>query len=335
MEIVKATRKATPSLIGLWGPSGSGKTYSALRIARGLVGATGKIGVIDTENRRAEFYANVAGGWDHLDLQPPFSPQRYTEAFRKFEDAGGYGCIIVDSMSHAWEGEGGVLDIANSQTTQSGRAMTGLAKWNAPKMGYKRMLNGLLRAPFHVIFCLRAKEGVRQKGKGNDAEIENIGLEPICEKNFIYEMTVSVLLGPDHMPLFQDKERFKCSPSIPAVKAPEEIWGAIKPNQHLSEEVGVAIAEWVGGGADFDRAGEQLKRVARDVSTLGLVRLEQHWKTLSKAEKKILLPFMDEFKSIAAQADVENEQTEPGAVEPEGSDPFADKFTGPGQQAAE
>lgn len=330
--IVKAERKATPALIGLWGPSGSGKTFSALRLARGLVGPQGKIGVIDTENRRAEFYANVAGGWDHIDLQPPFGPQRYTEAFKSYEDAGKYGCIIVDSMSHVWEGEGGVLDIANSQTTKSGRDMIGLAKWNAPKTAYKRMLNGLLRAPFHVIFCLRAKESVRQKGKGSDAEIESLGLAPICEKNFIYEMTVSVLLGPDHRPLFKDTERFRCSPEVPAVKAPGEVWGAIKPGEYLSEETGQAIAEWVNGGASFDQDGEKLKRAARDVASLGMDRLEQHWGTLTKAQKKILQPHLEEFKAIAAKAD--EEASHDGADEPAGDDPFADKFSG-GQQAAE
>lgn len=331
--IVKAERKATPALIGLWGPSGSGKTFSALRIARGLVGPKGKIGVIDTENRRAEFYANVAGGWDHLDLQPPFGPARYTEAFKSFEDAGGYGCIIVDSMSHAWEGEGGVLDIANSQTTKGGRDMTGLAKWNAPKMAYKRMLNGLLRAPFHVIFCLRAKEAVRQKGKGNDAEIESLGLAPICEKNFIYEMTVSVLLGPDHKPLFNNTERFRCSPEVPAVKAPNDIWGAIKPGEYLSEETGQAIQEWVGGGATFDHDAEQLKRTARDIATLGTDRLKQHWDGLNKAQRKILAPHMDEMKSLAAKADEESDGVVSNAAPAE--DPFADRFTGNGQAAAE
>lgn len=324
-NIVKAQRKATPALIGLWGPSGSGKTYSALRIARGLVGPQGKIGVIDTENRRAEFYANVAGGWDHLDLQPPFGPQRYTEAFGAFEKAGGYGCIIVDSMSHVWEGEGGVLDIAGSQRTNDGREMPGLAKWNAPKTAYKRMLNGLLRAPFHVIFCLRAKEAVRQKGKGRDLEIEHLGLSPICEKSFIYEMTVSVLLGPDHKPLFRDGERFRCSPDVPSVKAPDELWGTIKPNEYLSEDTGREIAEWVNGGATFDQDADALKRAARDVASLGMAALQKHWDSLKPAQKKMLKQHLDEFKSIAARADEEVSHDEP---EQAGDDPFDDKFSG-------
>lgn len=317
--ITPATRKSTPALVCLWGMSGSGKTYSALRLARGLVGPAGRIGLIDTENRRAEFYATVGGGWDHIDLQPPFSPARYTEALKSFEDAGGYDCIIVDSMSHVWEGQGGVLDMAGANTSK------GLQKWNAPKVAYKRMANGLMRAPFHVIFCLRAKESVRQVGD----KIENLGLAPICEKNFIYEMTVSVLLGRDHKPVFDNTGQYRSTPEIPSVKAPEEIWGSIKPGEYLSEETGKTIAAWINGGAAFDHDGESLKRTARDISTLGTEALRQHWDALDKAGKKILQPHMEEMKEIAALAD--EEAKNPNAEDDEDTgpqdDPFADQFT--------
>lgn len=325
--ITKAQRKATPALIAIWGGSGSGKTMSALLMARGLVGPSGKIGLIDTENRRAEFYADIAGGWNHLDLQPPFSPDRYSEAFQEFEDAGGFGCIVVDTMSHVWQGEGGILEMADEI------GGNGLHKWKAPKMAFQRMQNKLLRAKFHVIFCLRAKEGVRQKGSGKGAEIESIGLTPICEKGFIHEMTVSVLLGPDHKPLFQETERLKCSPLVPMVKAPDELWGSIKPNHFLNEETGAAITEWIGGGAAFDQEFEQMKRVARDVSTLGMDALEKHWTSLSKAQRKRMAGILDDLKATAARADSEP-AGEAGATEPNDDAPFGDRFTPAGTNGA-
>jgi len=313
--ITKAVRKSVPSLIALWGPSSAGKTYSALHIARGLVGPKGKIGLLDTENRRAEFYADLAGGFEHLDLQPPFTPDRYTTAFKAFESAGGFGCVIVDSMSHVWGGEGGVLDWANK--TGGG----GLQKWQAPKMAYQRMVNSLLRAPYHVIFCLRAKDGVKQVGKGKDATIESVGAQPICGKGFLYEMTVSTLLGPDHCPAFQGEGALiKCDPLIPALKAPEEIRGIFKQGEPLGIDTGKRIAQWVAGAAVFDIDQAQLERIARDVATMGSDRAREHWSKLTKAEQKALAPIKDELKAIAAEADAANENHEPDQLGATGTD---------------
>jgi len=302
--IRQAVRKGTPALISLWGPSGSGKTFTALHLARGLVGPNGKIGLIDTENRRAEFYADLVGGWDHLDLQPPFTPERYTQAFAAFEDAGGYGCVIVDSMSHVWEGEGGVLDLAEKNN------YSGLKKWQAPKMAYKRMVNALLRAPFHVIFCLRAKDAVRQVGGGKDAKIETVGIQPISGKGFIYEMTVSALLGPDHRPVIMGRPSpLVCDPLIPSVKAPAELTHIFQTGDYLGIETGKEIAKWVSGGAAFDVDRAKLERIARDVATMGTEALHRHWTSISKEERQALAPIKDELKLIAEEADRASAET--------------------------
>src|SRR5688572_12024624 len=105
----KAVRTNTSTLIALAGSSGSGNTYSAIRLARGLVGHHGKVVVIDTEPGRALHYADRFD-FDHLDMQPPFSPQAYQGAIEAAEKAG-YGAIVIDSMSHEWAGDGGCQDI--------------------------------------------------------------------------------------------------------------------------------------------------------------------------------------------------------------------------------
>lgn len=299
-EIRRAERKGQPALVGLWGPSSSGKTYTALLIARGLVGPSGKVGVIDTENRRAEFYAGLGGDWDHLDLQPPFTPDRYTFAFNAFAKAGGYGCIIVDSLSHVWEGEGGVLDLAEHNN------YSGLKKWQAPKMAYKRMVNNLLRAPFHVIFCLRVKDGVKQVGGGQYAKIENVGAQPICGKGFIYETTVSALLGPDHCPVFPGPAALiHPDPLIPSLKAPEDLKSIFKEGQPLGIDTGKKIAAWVAGGAAFDFDTAKLAQEARDVASMGREKFLLHWKGLSSEQRDALRNNIAEFQAIASAADAE------------------------------
>lgn len=321
MIIEKAVRKGTPPLISLWGPSGSGKTYSALLMARGLVAPTGKIGMIDTENRRAEFYAELAGGWDHLDLQPPFTPDRYVQALKAFEEKGDYGCVIIDSTSHVWAGEGGVLEMADNGKTAKGRPLNGMIKWKAPKMAYNRMLNYLLRAPFPVIFCLRAKDGYEQNGN----DVNNLGLVPISGKGFIYEMTISVLIGPDHKPAFPGG-MVKSAPLIPAIKAPEALIGTIRPGEFLGEGNGKLISDWVSGGVDVDKHAEALKREAREVATFGADRFRQYFAEKDAAQKAVLKTIMPELQAIAENAD----EADPDTVEDD-EDPFDNPSPAPAQ----
>ena len=306
-EITKAVRSATPALINIWGPSSSGKTLTSLLIARGLVGPEGKIGLIDTENKRALYHADKAGGWEHLDYQPPFSPDRYTGALNVFEDKG-IGCVIIDSTSHVWEGEGGVLDMAESGTNANGSSKNGLNKWNKPKSSYKRMINNMLRAPFHVIFCLRSKDGYSQKGFGKDAKIENVGLIPIMGKDFIYEMTVSVLLGLDHKPVFPgDNSLYHSSPSIPSVKAPDELYSLITPGEYLGEPFGRKMASWIEGGKAVDHHAENVKKIARDIANYGMEKLKEHGGSQTDEDKTTIRSIWPELSAIANEVDAQKE----------------------------
>jgi hypothetical protein len=72
LNIVPAERAGAHLLIQLYGPPRSGKTYTALRIARGMVGPQGKIGMLDTESGRARLYSDkVPGGFVVGELTPP------------------------------------------------------------------------------------------------------------------------------------------------------------------------------------------------------------------------------------------------------------------------
>ena len=113
LNIVPAERAGANLLIQLYGPPRSGKTYTALRIARGMVGPKGRIGVLDTESGRARLYSDkVPGGFVVGELTPPYTPRRYLEAIEEFL-AYGVDILVVDSFSHCWEGPGGVLEMAD------------------------------------------------------------------------------------------------------------------------------------------------------------------------------------------------------------------------------
>ena len=298
-QITDAVLENTPALVSLWGPSNSGKSLTAILIARGLVGPSGKIGLIDTENRRAKFYAQQAGGWRHLDLQPPFSPERYDAAYHALLDDG-CNCIVVDSMSHIWEGEGGVIDMAEAQTS------TGLQKWNKPKTAYKKTMNDFLRSPVHMIFTLRAKRRFLQVGKGRDAKVEESGLAPICGDRFVHEMTASFLMGPDRKPVIPgDGAAYMPDPLTPCIKITEGLRHIVKPGEYLGVNTGEAIAAYLGSGAAVDHDAESALRVARDVSAFGFARLTQHCETQTPAVKATLRKHWGELKALADKADAD------------------------------
>ena len=279
-EIKQACREASPLLIGLPGESGSGKTMTAIKLARGIVGPDEKIGFLDTERGRANMYSDAAGGFDIGELNAPFSPERYVEAIRAFEQAG-YRILIIDSASHEWEGEGGVLDKAEKTGT------SGLKKWQAPKLAHKRFMRALTTSRMHIIVCLRTKTKLRQVGK----EIVSDGLVPIQEKGFIYEMTISAML--DNTPGQE---------GVPTLtKCPDFLRGAFDGGK-VTEETGRKIIAAM-GQKQIDDELEDLRQAGNDKAFEGTDALRDWFSGLTAEQKRKIKPSMENLKSIAAEAD--------------------------------
>lgn len=242
----KAVRENVGLLIGIAGESGSGKTYSALRLATGMAGGK-PFALIDTEAGRAKHYASEFN-FDHGDLAAPFRPDRYAEAIDAADKAG-YPVIVVDSMSHVWAGDGGVLDWQEDELDRMAgddwkkREACKMAAWIKPKMSHKRMVQKLLQVRAHLILCLRSEpkvEIVREDGKTKIVPKQSItGLDgwiPVCEKNLPYELTLSFLMHA----------------SAPGVPRPIKLQAQHRPfvplDKPLDENVGKALAAWAAGG---------------------------------------------------------------------------------------
>jgi hypothetical protein len=130
-SIKRATRQGIKPLIVLYSESGCGKSYGSLLLARGFVGPSGRIILGDSESGRGSLYADVLpGGYDVIDIEPPFTPQRHVEFIDYVEKAGAQ-IGILDSGSHEWEGVGGVLDMAADIESKKGK---GLHCWAGPKV---------------------------------------------------------------------------------------------------------------------------------------------------------------------------------------------------------
>lgn len=184
VQIRKAERKKAKLRMGLVAPSGAGKTYSALLIAFGL---GGKVGVIDTENGSADLYANL-GDYDVITLSAPFTVAKYIEAIKAFESAD-YNTIIIDSLSHAWAGDGGLLD-KQGKIADTGKGNSYTA-WRQITPEHNNLIESMLQSKCHIIATMRAKtEYVMEvTDKGKQAP-KKVGLAPVQRDGMDYEFTV-------------------------------------------------------------------------------------------------------------------------------------------------
>src|SRR6186997_184010 len=142
MQIQKAERKQAKIKMALQGSSGSGKTMGALLIAFGLCGDWGKIAVIDTENYSASLYAHL-GNFSVVNITAPFSPEKYMEAIKLCEGAG-IQVIVIDSISHEWEGSGGILDIHSHMTGNS------FTNWGKLTPRHNAFVQAMLQSAAHI-----------------------------------------------------------------------------------------------------------------------------------------------------------------------------------------
>jgi len=299
LNIAPATRAGAHLLIQFFGPPRSGKTYTALRVARGIVGPQGKIGGLDTEAGRMRLYSDkVPGGFVVGELTPPYTPSRYLEAIEEFVRFG-VDTLIIDSFSHCWEGTGGVLEMADLAEANGKR---GLLKWLEPKRDYKRLVNFLLSTRMHLILCTRAKQPIveayiEENGKPKKTLL-TLPWEPIQDKRLKYEMTIVVPMTLDGG-YEVDPER---------LKVPGDLAEFFR-GERLTEATGAAIAEWVKGGKPVDHALELLRKEAFECAGAGTGFFTKWWNSAAiKPRRNALRPDMGNLESIACAADAEIER---------------------------
>lgn len=208
MQLQNAERKRVKLRLNIASPSGFGKTYSALLIAYGLSGNWQKIAVIDTENDSASLYSHL-GEFKTISLTPPYTPDRYIEAIKLCEEAG-IEVIIIDSITHVWKGQGGLLEYQNSL---GGRYQD----WAKATPLYSKWLNAILQSTSHVITTNRKKQGYNMITEGNKTKVEKAGLDDEIRDGYEYEMTLALEIvndrhlaraSKDRTGLFVDKPEF-------------------------------------------------------------------------------------------------------------------------------
>lgn len=250
MQLKKATRKQVKLRLNISAPSGAGKTFSALRMAYGLVGDWEKIAVIDTENGSASLYDHL-GPFNVIDLQPPFTPERYNQAIDACL-AAGMECIIIDSSSHEWSGPGGCLE-ANDKLAQAKFKGNTWAAWNETTPRHDAFVSKVLHSPCHIITCTRSKMDTVQEG----GKVKKLGMKDVQRDGWEYELTVSLNIDRDTHLATASKDR-------------TELFEGQQPFL-ITEKTGELIRDWCEKGIAPDPDSLPAKPIMSDAAFAKLV----------------------------------------------------------------
>jgi hypothetical protein len=228
MGFKKAKREKLKALVSMTGASGSGKTFSSLLLAKGIIEGMfpdldptsdefwEKIGVIDSEHNRSKIYANVEKGgyyfgeFLHMNLEKPYTVQKYIKGIKEAEEAG-IEALIIDSTSHAWK------ELLGEQKELGGRYQD----WKEPDKKYQDFVEVLSHTDLHIISTMRAKQqyALEESGTGK-LGVSKLGTQPIQRDDFEFEFLLGFMFDSSHnakttkdnTPLFEEMGTFKITP---------------------------------------------------------------------------------------------------------------------------
>ncbi|WP_440216269.1 ATP-binding protein [Chromobacterium piscinae] len=281
MQFHQAQRKKAKLRLALTGPSGAGKTYGALVVAKGL---GGKIAVIDTERGSASLYSDIVD-FDVLELDPPYTPERFLEAMKAAE-AAGYSTVILDSITHEWSGVGGCLEM-NDQLAKAKFKGNTWSAWSETTPRHRAFIDAILRSPMHVIATMRSKTETTQVEENGKKKVAKLGMKSEQRDGLEYEFTVVLDISHEGNLAMASKDRTRL----------------FADPVRLSDETGQLLLEWLESGKDpaqmmaeeVDMAIEAMRGCDNLGSLQGI--FAGAWKRCDEVNKARLKAEYDQLKS--------------------------------------
>lgn len=320
LQIAPVERRGMKLLISLFGLSETGKTYSALKLMAGIEPDPQKRGLLDTEGgERGRAYMDaIKGGYLYGALTPPFTPERYTEALADFV-AAGVTTLTVDSVSHAWFATGGVLDMVENATEKND-----MAKWAKPKRRLGKLTNQWLQCGLHLILCSRGKQPLIETEGQNGRKILVPGpVVPVQEKSLRFDMTIMAQMLGDGRFSIAKGDGGKC---------PGELRPIFHGHDVMDEEMGRKLVAWLGGQDTSTPEQRALMLKATEVAQGGSEKFRQWWKDRPQRDREVLRLKLENFQSIAAEADAEAKRISDAEREAAGDGDHGDPFGAGGEQ---
>ncbi len=282
IQLRKAERRKAKLRIGMSGPSGSGKTFSALLLAKGITGGSlDKVAIIDTENGSADMYSHL-GEFNVIRLEAPYTPERYIEAIDACVQAG-MEVVIIDSVSHEWDGKGGLLE-SNELLGQSKFKGNNWAAWSVTTPRHQRFIESITTAKVHIITTARSKTDTIQT---EDKKIKKVGLKEIQREGFEYELTLNFNIDRDGHYATVSKDRTNLFDKIDPFK--------------ITEETGKTLLDWAETGKEDTEAADLEKqknllakksKINQQMKKLGVILTKENANLMVK--KMVDLDLVDE-----------------------------------------
>lgn len=306
-SFIKATKGKKPVRLVLGGVSGAGKTFTALTFAEYLAKTSGKpTAAVDTEHYRMSLYADKFS-FDVLNFEPPFDPRELIKIIHEAEKDG-YGTLIVDSSTHFYSGEGGLLEIV-SDSAKSKFGGNQYAGWAVGTPIQNDLIDAIIRSPLHMIFCIRAKQGYAETEKNSKKTYEKVGMELQQRDGFEFDFDFALMMDMDNNASVTKGMGYV--PTGVYIKKPDEktIEKIMKSiNENSTEEIAVPAAKPVAPKPEEILKGTQNQVVemcrarggSKNEELMAIVKaVEPSGNTNKIKDIKVLNELMEKVKTIA------------------------------------
>lgn len=309
MQPRKASRKKARLRLGIAAPSGAGKTMGALLLAYGITGDWDKIGLVDTEAGSGELYVGETadtpdgpikiGEYNYIRIDPPFTVAKYLEAIRAFEKSG-VSLIITDSLSHAWAGQGGLLDKQGKVADRIGNSYTA---WREVTPEHNSLVEMILQSSCHMICTMRSKtEYVLETNEKGKQQPKKVGMAPVQRDGMEYEFTVFLDIDHKHI-----------------ATASKDRTNRLKGQYfQIAPSVGKTMLDWLDNGIDETQMVIEAFTESKSLEELNeakATKLNPLWPRLGQADRERVQKIFTERKAVFVPAEATpTETTTPAAV---------------------
>lgn len=293
MKLQIAQRHQVKLRLGLSGASGFGKTYSALLLAYGITDCWSKIAIIDTENGSASLYSHL-GGYNVLTLNEPYTPERYIQAIETCE-LSNIEVIIIDSITHEWNGKGGCLEIHESLGGK-------FSDWAKVSPRHQAFIDKILNSSCHIVTTVRRKiDYSMETDMSGKSKVIKHGTKEVTREGWEYELTANFeLINDKHL-----------------VKASKDRTGLFMdfPEFIISTQIGKKLIEWCNSGISIEDVKLEIKQ-AESLEDLKIIY--EKYPNLKKSTHPLIMERKTELESVNSQVLSNEEVIQPLKTEANG-----------------